>query len=328
MPASAWGDAVLKSRFLPAGAGARWIRCLAGVLLAVAIAACARDAAPGPAAADSPQAAVEQLLGFIRTGDAAGYARAAVPPALQPQLEAAWRDGRGRWPVTELPFGSKLPAMLATFSAEGSEARLREAFDAQFAGADRELRAAAMSLSLFGAEFVRNHPRLGEDERAHYASLVEALGAWGREAPLSDPARAHAGIDRLAAAARASGLDSAPALREAGMDASLRRLQPFFAAWLATFADYGLDLDRALADARVSLVEQEGRSARVRVAYTLAGNEVEGEFALRRIDGRWYPEDSLRHVQEALSRPAVPLPAPAPAPATDAPGTPVRPAAP
>jgi hypothetical protein len=313
------------SRFLPADAGLRFFaRGLACALLAMLVVACARDPGQGPAAADTPQAAVQQLLGFVRTGDAAGYARHAVPPALQSQLEAAWRDGRGRWPVTELPFGSKLPAMLATFSEDGSEARLRAAFDGQFAGADRELHAAAMSLSLFGAEFVRNHPRLGEDERGHYASLVEALGAWGRGAPLSDRERAHAGIDRIAAAARASGLDSVEDLRAAGMDASLRRLQPFFAAWLATFADYGLDLDQALADARVELVEQEGRHARVRLAYTLAGSDVEGEFALRRIDGRWYPEDSLRHVQEALSRPAAPMPAPVPASGA----VPARPAAP
>jgi hypothetical protein len=214
--------------------------------------------------------------------------------------------------------------MLATFSGADAETRLRAAFDAQFAGADRELRAAAMSLSLFGAEFVRNHPRLGEDERAHYAQLVEALGAWGRGAPLSDAGRAHAAIDRIAAAARASGMDSVEDLRAAGMDASLRRLQPFFAAWLATFAEYGLDLDRALAEARIERVEQQGRHARVRLAYTLAGREVEGVFALRRIDGRWYPEDSLRHVQESLSRPPVPTPA---APAGDG-AEPARPTAP
>ncbi|GAB3736985.1 hypothetical protein GCM10028862_22010 [Luteimonas pelagia] len=281
--------------------------------MALVLAACARDTDRAPARADSPAAAVERLLGFVRSGDAAGYADHAVPPALRPQLEAAWRDGRGRWPVTELPFGNKLPAMLATLSAEGSEARLHGAFDAQFAGADRELRAAAMSLSLFGSEFVRTHPRLGKDERDHYARLVEAVGAWGRDAPLSDRARAHAAIDRLAAAARESGLASPGDLRSAGMADSLRRLQPFFTAWLATFADYGLDLDAALADARIEVVEQRGRHARVRLSYTLAGEPVEARIAVRRIDGRWYPEDSLRHVQQALSRPATPMPADTPA---------------
>lgn len=275
-----------------------------GLLLGLA-AGCAPEPAR-QADPEGPVAAVVRLAALVRGADIAGYAREAVPPALAPQLEAAWRDGRGRWPLDELPFAGRTPQVLQALAAPGAEARLRGTFDRQFAGADRELRAAAMSLALFGAGYVRNEGRFSATQRDHYAQLIEALGHWGRSAPLSDPRRAHAAIARLTKAARATGMASVEDLRRAGMDAGLQRLRPLLVAFIRSFDDYGLDLEQAMAGLKAELVEQEGSRARVRVRYPFAGREIDVVFGMQRIDGRWYLDDSLRNARLALAQPPGP----------------------
>ena len=274
-----------------------------GVLALVLLCGCRPE--PGPAGADpaagTPAATVITLAAQLRAGNLAGYARTAVPPALHADLETAWREDRSRWPLSELPLAGKLPSMLAAFSAEGAEANLQAAFDRQFAGAERDLDAAAESLALFGVEYVRNEGDFTDAERQHYAQVIEALGAWAAEAPLADRARAKASIVRLASAARAAGLDEPSDFTALGMEGSLDRLQPFFAATMRTLADYGLDLGASVEGLQVEEVSQQGDRAVVRVRYPLAGRQVGTEVELQRIDGRWYPSDSVRSARASLA---------------------------
>ena len=277
-------------------------RAVAPWLLVFAfLAGCNREAAPGGQAATSgPAATVTTLATQLQGGDLDGYARTAVPPALHAELEAAWRQDRSRWPLSELPMAGKLPPLLAAFGAEGAEATLQGAFDRQFAGEDQELDAAAQSLSLWGVEYVSNEGEFSDSERVHYAQVIEALGAWAAGAPLADRARARASIVRLASAARATGLDEPADFTALGMTGTLDRLQPFVAATMRTLADYGLDLGASLEGLQVKDVSQDGDRAVVQVSYPLAGTAISTEVQLERIDGRWYPSDSVRNARASL----------------------------
>lgn len=272
--------------------------------LAMAAAGGCQPESKAPEAAEpgsSPAGAVTAMAAQLEGGDLAGYARIAVPPGLHAELETAWREGRSRWPLSELPLAGKLSPLLAAFSAEGSEKELQAAFDRQFAGADRELDAAAESLALFGVEYVRKEGEFSDAERKHYAQVIQALGAWAAAAPLADRQRAKASIVRLAAAARAAGLDEPADFTALGMTGSLERLQPFLAATMRTLADYGLDLRASLDGLAVEEVSQDGDRAVVQVRYPLAGRAITTQVDLERIDGRWYPADSLRNARASLA---------------------------
>ncbi|GHA87740.1 hypothetical protein [Cognatilysobacter bugurensis] len=282
---------------------------VAALCLLAALAGCERTAAPAPApprpvAPPGPVAAVEQRLRELRRNDLDVYARHAVPPTLYAQLERAWREDRTRWPLTELPLDDRLPGALAALAEPGAERRLRAAYRREFAGARTELRSAVDTLGVLGERHLMSEPGYGETERAHYLQLAGALQSWGRSAALADARRANPAIERLVSAARRTRLAGPHAMRDAGLDASLRRLGPFFGAVKDVFADYGFDLDAALADARVEPVEQRGDRARVRLRYTLAGRAIDTPLDLQRIDGRWYLTDTLAHARLEADRPA------------------------
>ena len=255
--------------------------------------------APAGGTPPGPARTVELLNDALRHDDFAGFARAAVPPALHARLEQAWAQGHTRWPLDELPFGGHLPGMLQALAVPGSETRLMAVFDRQFAGADRQLHGAAVALGVFGTRYVETAGTYGDAERQHYTQLIQAAAGWSRHAPLADRARARRAVALLAAAARRTGLAAPDAFRKAGMDASLRRIRPFALALEQALAGYDLDLDADLASLQATLLEQTGDTARVRMRYRFAGADIDTVVPLRRIDGRWYLSDLLGHAEAA-----------------------------
>lgn len=266
------------------------------------------------AAATRPAQAVRQLTAHLRNNELEAFAIEAVPPALHARLQVAWKEGRTRWPLDELPFGKRLPAMLHALAEPGSEAKLQKSFDRQFAGANRELRSAAITLGQFGTQYIASDASgYSADERQHYAQLIAAAGRWAATAPLGDRERARASIVQLAAAARRVGLASNEDFRVAGMDASLRRAGPFAAALKQGLLRYGLDIDGGLAALDASLQQQTGDRATVRMRYRFAGQDIDTTASLERVGGRWYLSDYLRHAEAAADAPP---PAAAAAPVT------------
>lgn len=282
----------------------RWISLalpLCGLLL---LAACKQEpVAPRPATS-GPAGAVHQLAQRLHDNDLAGFARAAVPPADYARLETAWREGRSRWPLTELPLDDQLEPLLSALAAPESERQLQQAFKRNFANQDKDLKEAARSLGLFGVQYVKREGVFTDEERAHYAQMIQALSEWAQKAPLSESRRGMAAIPPLVAAARKTGLTDEESFRAAGMTGSLQRLSPFFAQSKTLLAGYGLSLDRSFSELRTELVEQKGEQARVRVHYPLGDREIDTVVSLQRRAGRWYLTDYLGHAEQALTLPA------------------------
>jgi hypothetical protein len=285
-------------------------RSLACLLWCCALVACARAPTPAPSdavvptAATRPAQAVQLLTRHLRDNDLAAFARDAVPPALHAQLQVAWQQGRTRWPLDELPFDDRLPVLLSTLAAAEAPTRLQRGFDQQFAGAGPQIRGAAASLGLFGAQYIQRQGDYSDDERQHYAQLIQAASRWGTRAPLADRERARRAILGLTAAARRSGLASAADFPRLGMDDSLQRMGAFAAAFKQALAPYGLDLDASLDAMRVTLQQQTGDSARVRMQYPFAGQDIDTVVAVERVDGHWYLSDYLHHATTAIEGPS------------------------
>lgn len=281
-------------------------RASAGALLAgmALLSGCEPGRTPVLEAVPSgPAEAVQQLVDDLRRDDLAAYARHAVPQRLHQRLAAAWREGRTLWPLTELPLDRRFQGFLTELADPGSEQRLLAAYGRQFAGADAEIRAAVTALGLFTTQYVSTEASYSAAERDHYTQLIAALAQWGRTAPLGDLAQARRALPQLTQAARATGLGTPDGLRRTGMQRSLQRLGPFAARLQRVLAGYGLDFDQALAGMRISLAEQTGDRAKVRLEYTLAGQAIDAFVLLERRDGRWYLSDLLRRAEREAASP-------------------------
>lgn len=283
--------------------GARIFAALLLVALAWLAPGCSRDTGPAVSlpGASAPADAVRELNTHLVAGDFAAFARDAVPPALHARLDTAWREGRTRWPLDELPLSDTHPRALAALAKDDAEQALLQTFDRQFARSAGELHQTATALGLFAVQFIQRQGEYSPSERDHLTQVVAAIGAWAAQAPLTDRASAIDAIGLLTAAARQARLDTPEAFAEAGMEGALRRMIPVVTAGKQALTRYGLDLDAALSEMRVTLQSQTGDAARLRLQYALAGHPIDTVIDVERRDGRWYVSDFLANAEAAVA---------------------------
>ena len=261
-------------------------------------------------AATRPVDAVYVLRDCLLARDGAGFARLAVPPALHAELEQAWRSGRSRWPLDELPLDARIPRMLAALQAPNADKALMVTFRSQFAGADADIDQAIRTLMVFGGQYVQTDPDSSPAERDHAHQAIAAMGAWALQAPLANPKHAQRFFAVLSAAAVRSGIDGKAgnqAFAELGMTQSLNRLSPFLATLLAQLhQQYGLDIDASLRGLHVSLVQQTGDQAQLRLQYTLAGHPIDAMVPVERLDGHWYLREFVARAGRSVTASAPP----------------------
>ena len=288
--------------------------CLCAVTLLLSLSACQPEGGSGQrpvarvasseVAALRPVDAVYVLRDRLLARDGAGFAQLAVPPALHAELELAWRAGRSRWPLDELPLDARIPRMLAALQAPNADKALMVTFRSQFAGADADIDQAIRTLMVFGGQYVQTDPDSSQTEHDHTHQAIAAMGAWALQAPLADPKRAQRFFSVLSAAAVRSGIDGKAgnqAFATLGMTQSLNRLSPFLATLLAQLhQQYGLDIDAALRSVRVSLLQQTGDQAQLRLQYTLAGHPIDAIVPVVRLNGHWYLRDFVARAEASV----------------------------
>ena len=290
--------------------------------------------APVVHGASSPERAVSDLIAHLRRNALADVARTALPAPLHAQVDAAWRDGKSRWPLSEMPFDDNLPGLLKALSAKDAERKLNARFKQQLSGQTKALQDAARGLGLFGKQYLGREGQYNAQQRQHYVQLIDAMSAWAQKAPLGDPARGKESIHLLVNGAKRSGLQGDEDFSRLGMDASLKALVPLYIASKQVLGQYGLGVDASLASLRAETVKEAGDEADVRVRYTLADKDIDTVMKAVKVDGRWYLADYLKDAEASLPPPAPEAPPtadpavePAPATTDDAapkPGTPAK----
>ncbi|PJK12370.1 hypothetical protein CO614_04970 [Lysobacteraceae bacterium NML120232] len=251
--------------------------------------------------ADSPDAAVTDLIAHLRNDDLPAIARSALPAELYGQVEAAWKDGRSRWPLTELPLDDSIPKMLAALTQADAEKKLQQSFAEQLSGQTRALQDAARGLGVFGKEYLGREGHYNLSQRQHYTQLIDVFSSWAAGAPLGDAARGKQSIGLLVKAAEEAGISGDEDFSRLGLDASLERLTPLYVAMKQMLGLYGLDMEATLASVKVETVSETADQAELRVSYTLAGRPVKTLMQVVRVDGRWYLADYLEAARASLA---------------------------
>ncbi|MDO4708706.1 MAG: hypothetical protein Q4B94_02620 [Pseudomonadota bacterium] len=279
---------------------------------------------PGHAAvhgADSPNAAVTDLIAHLRDDDLPAIARTALPAGLHAEVEAAWQDGRSRWPLTELPLDDSIPKMLAALTQANAEQTLQQSFRQQLSGQTRAMQDAARGLGVFGKEYLGREGHYNLSQRQHYTQLIDVVSSWAAGAPLGDAGRGRQSIGLLVKAATEGGISGDEDFSRLGLAASLEGLTPLYVAIKQILELYGLDVNQTLASVNVETVSEAGDEAELRVSYTLAGRPVKTVMQAVRVQGRWYLADYLQAARASLDAqtPAQTTDEPVPAAPDDAP---------
>ncbi|PJJ96929.1 hypothetical protein CO611_07780 [Lysobacteraceae bacterium NML03-0222] len=270
--------------------------------------------------ADTPSAAVTDLIAHLRNDDLPALARSALPAGLHAEVATAWQEGRSRWPLTELPLDDSIPKVLTALTQADAESRLQQSFRQQLSGQTRAMQDAARGLGVFGKEYLGREGHYNLSQRQHYTQLIDVFSSWAASAPLGDAKRGQQSIALLVKAAEQGGINSDEDFSRLGLDASLEGLTPLYVAIGQILELYGLDMAATLASVKVETVSEAGDEAELRVSYTLAGRPIKTVMQAVRVDGRWYLADYLQAARDSLAgSPMEAIPQPPPTDTQDAP---------
>ncbi|MBB5014138.1 hypothetical protein [Rehaibacterium terrae] len=272
---------------------------------ALLLAACKRE--EGPAAPDSPAAAVEALAGSLRENDLVRFSKLSVPPAMYARLEARWREQQAQQPAPSDEEREEFAQTLARFTDADAEERLYAELEPSLARFESEVAAQLPLMVAMGSGFisasVQQSDTLSDAQKQHANEVIGALAGWASALPLGDRQKARQAVGVVVDTARRLELDSLDRMREFSFEETLVRGGTLLGGGKRLMALYGFDIDRALDSVRVEPVSENGDRARVRVHYTLFDKPMSFEVEMVRIDGGWYSADAVAGTRAQLDAP-------------------------
>jgi hypothetical protein len=289
-----------------------WIGLFVSLLLA-ALPSCKRDVvAPG-----DPVAAVEGLAEAIRDNDLQRYSRLSLPPNLHAQMEQRWNTEVSRAAPLNEAQRKDHERYIKQLTEPGAEEKLMARYEKKLKQFQGELNSqwpmmrSAAQIFVNGA--IQANDTLTPAERAHAGELSKAIIAWLDPKLFSDKEKARAAIAILCRTAREADIKNPDAIRTMPLQTSLQKGGIGIKALKEIAQVYDVDVDAALSSMETQLIDGSENEATVEVRYRLLNKDIAFEMDLLRIDGRWYPADSVRDAREDLKQP-LPNPAASAAP--------------
>jgi hypothetical protein len=304
----------------------RVARHAVSLIVVLLLAACGqgRDGTAGSAASASsgPDDAIRKTAALLKAGDFAGLFEHSLPPADFAKLKGEWREHTDDAEVTAEDRQHFVETM-GKLTAPDAEDKLYAELQPQLAAFDAEFKKQGPMYIGMGRGWlqgmVAQSQTLSEQEKAQANTAIDALAQWAQNAKFTDPALARQAIGIACKAARAVGLKTLDEARALDFDQSMHKAQVVFGGVKELLALYGLSIDQTLDSIKPEVVSNDGKTARVKVAYTLLGAPLSAEGEMINVDGRWYGKEAIEKLRETDAEQTAPA-APA-APETAAGGS-------
>ncbi len=305
------------------------LRAAFATALLILVAGCEKKPATETAAvaanAATPDAAIRRSAELLRNGDVAGFMQNSLPPAEFEKAKADWTRDANAKPITDedrQKFAETMAKLTApdaeqTLYAE-IEPRLKE-FDAQY---QQQIPMYVAMGSGWLQGMVQQNKDLSDESKQQALAAIKALGDWVQKTRFTDPAAVRKVLAISVKTARAIDLKTLDQARALSFDESMKKAQIALQGFKEALAVYDFSLDKMLDSVNPQVLSNDGKTAKVKVAYTLLGTPLTMETEMVNVDGRWYGKEAIDKLkanaagQAAAATAATPDSRTAPAPDT------------
>jgi hypothetical protein len=273
---------------------------------------------------ETPEAAVQQSVALIKSGDFAGFWKHALPPTDYAAFRQDWaKPDPDRPPLTDeqrAEFSRNYTAWTEQDAETKRYAELKPKL-VQLSQQYRDQMPVMIGIvQQIAKTGVAQDKDMTDTQKAQANAIVDTLAPWVQQAPWFDQDKAKQTVTIAVATARKLELKSADQLRTMDFDTAMQKYTIGYDGLKQALNLYGLSLDQTWDSVKLSTIENVNGRARVKIDYVLLGKPLSTESVLIQQDGRWYSEDLLKNAREThtrLSQPAPSTTAP-PAPAASA----------
>ena len=261
-----------------------------------------------PVAPGDPVAAVEGLAGAIRNNNLVSYSKLSLPPKLHVQMEQRWTDELAQAPTLTDVQRKDHARYMKQMMEPGAEAQLFLSYEKKHRQFQSELNSQwplmQKAAQIFVNSAIQANENLTPPERDHAKAVSKAILQWLKPSVFNDKEKAREAIAVICKMAREVDLPQAEQMHQLSMNASLEKAGLALKGLKNIARVYDVDLDESLDNMQAKIVDANAadNEATVEVDYILLDQNIRFQIKMTRIDGRWYPADSVQDAQQTLKQ--------------------------
>ncbi|HEX7814430.1 hypothetical protein [Dyella sp.] len=282
-----------------------------------------KDKQEAQSGSQTPEAAVQESVALIKSGDFGGFWKHSLPPADYATFRQDWtREDPGRQPLTD-EQRAEFTKNYAQWTEQGAETKRFAELQPKLQQLSTQYRdQLPVMVGIFqqiAKTGVEQDKSMTKAQKAQANDVLDVLGPWVQQAPWFDQDKAKQAVAITVDTARKLDLKSADQMRTMDFDTAMQKYAIGFAGLKQVLNLYGLSVDQTLDSVKLSTVENANGHAKIKIDYVLLGKPLSTESEWVQQDGRWYNQDLINNVRETHERLNAPAPAgsaaPQPAPA-------------
>lgn len=254
-------------------------------------------------------------LQLTSSGDFDDLMKNRLPAADYAQWRTEWTQARTQAEPASANQAQQFAQIMQMLTAPGAEAKLVKRLQPELAkmrgGQNQTLPIASGILEAAGKQMIAASPQLGTSQRAMATQGLEALIAWAKTTDFSDAKKAKKAVDIVCATARQLNVQTLAQWRALDYAQTMRNYGVLWNGLENLLHLYGLDLAGNLTAAKISATSSDATHATVKLAMTLAGKPLTGEWPMVKQDDHWYDAALLDAWRQAHPVPAATVAAPA-----------------
>jgi hypothetical protein len=290
----------------------RLARAALAALLAASAVGCGKQESSAPAvslSASTPEATIRKSADLLKQGDIAGLMQNALPPADFAKLKAEWGKDPEDRPITD-EDRRKFAEMMAKLTAPDADKTIYAEIEPQLKEFDAQYQQQIPMYVAMGSGWlqgmVQQNKSLSDAEKQQAIAAINAVADWVQKTRFTDAESVKKVLAIASRTARDLNLKTLDEARALDFDQSMQKARIALLGFKDALAVYGFSLDQTLDSVKPEVVSNDGKTATVKVSYTLLGTPLTANAEMVNVDGRWYGKDTIEklkeHEQEATAK--------------------------
>lgn len=271
-----------------------------------------------PATTGTPDAAIRRSADLLKQGDIAGLMQNSMPPAEFERTKAEWSRDANAKPITE-EDRRKFAETMSRLTAPNAEQTLYAEIEPQLKQFDAQYQQQIPMYVAMGQGWltgmVQQNKDLSDADKQQAVAAINALAAWVQKTRFTDAESVKKVLAITTKTARDLNLKSLDEARALTFDQSMQKARVALGGFKEALAVYGFSVDKTLDSVKPEVLSNDGKTASVKVSYTLLDTPLTATTQMVNVDGRWYGKDTIEKLKEQQQHDAAPdkaVPAEAP----------------
>ncbi|MDP1697911.1 MAG: hypothetical protein Q8L45_09035 [Xanthomonadaceae bacterium] len=253
------------------------------------------------ATAPDPAREVLDLVYLLRTNNLVGLVQAAVPPRAYDELRLGYESHRNETisDSDRAEFAEKLGKLTAPDAVD----RLMTEIEPKLVEA-RPKAPGAIMMGLGAAQMalLSDDAELTTEQRETLQRALPGFQEWVTSTDFLSSTAMRQALTLVTDAVRRTGIRDVEQLQVMSFEQALAQAESVLAASKQALLIYGLDLDAIADSMRVEVLENDGKTARVRTTVTVFNAPVFVDQDLVLVDGHWYGKHAAKRWASRLAR--------------------------